>query len=184
MPTLVFSVLFFFLSQTFENHLFSARLSVSSTQRFKPQFGTIQRSEQQRKSQGVFFATKRFANTGVCSYIGGQYDTKYFPFDWILQAAFAGERIRFFLREPACNWDFVSYTFKSKKKQFSSRLSACPTPCLTSQIGTTRRSDQHKYQGVSCTSKRLATQACICTNNRRGCWVSFCPSLISVWFLS
>ena len=32
---------------------------------------------------------------------GGQYDTKYSPFDWILRASFAGERIWLFLREPA-----------------------------------------------------------------------------------
>lgn len=67
----------------------------------------------------------------------------------------------------------------SKSTLFSSRLSACPTQCLKSQVGTLQCSKQHKSQGVSFAQKRLAIQTCTRMSNRRGCcvWYIFVQAL-------
>ena len=72
----------------------------------------------------------------------------------------------------------------SKSTLFSLRLSACPTQCFKSQVGTLQWSEQHKSQRDSFARKRLSTQACIHMNTRRGCCVLvyLCPSIFSTFY--
>ena len=73
----------------------------------------------------------------------------------------------------------------SKSALFSSRLSACPTQCFESQVGTLQWSEQHNFQGVSFARKRLATQICTHMSNRRGrciLLINLCLTFFSVFY--
>ena len=54
-------------------------------------------------------SSKKLARSPYFIGHGGQYDTKYLPFDWILRATFAGERTCVFLREQACKLKVSPY---------------------------------------------------------------------------